>query len=186
MELLIPRSEYIKYKVNKGELSKNKKFDRFISWITPAGRNMFSIHKIDERVRVAAKFLLDKNFLIVCTELDKEYCKKFGELTGAKVVSNYSSSILSNPNNKDYFETELLFLTNVDENRNAVQEANINQIPVLAFCNTNSDISGVDLVVPLNITNKGAIGVVLWLILNEIKKLKKEKPILLEEFIGKD
>ncbi len=186
MVLLIPRSDYIKYKINRGELSKNKKLGRFISWNTPVGRNMFSIHKIDERLRVAARFLSNKNFLIVCTELDKEYCKKFGELTGVKIVSNYSSSIMSNPNNKDYFEPELLFLTNVDENRNAVEEANLNQIPVLAFCTTNSDISGVDLIVPLNITNKNAIGISLWLILNEMRKLKKDKPIPLEEFMEKE
>jgi len=186
MELLIPRSEYIKYKANRGGMSKNKKLERFISWKTPAGRNMFSIHKIDERIRIAARFLLDKNFLIAGTELDKEYCEKLGKFTGAKVISNYTSSIISNPNNKEYFEPEVLFVTNVDENQNAIQEANINRIPVLAFCNTNSDVSGVDLIVPLNTSNKYAIGLSLWLILNEMRKLKKEKEIPFEEFMRKE
>ena len=186
MDLLIPRSDYIRYKVNKGELSKNKKLDRFLSWKTPAGRNMFSIHKIDERLRITAKFLLNKQPLIVCSDLDEEYCKKFGELSKLKVVSNYSSSIISNPNTKEYFEPELLFVTNVDENRNAVNEANLNHIPILAFCNTNSDISGVDLIIPLNITNKNAIGISLWLVLNEMRKLKKENPVPIEDFMEKE
>ena len=77
-------------------------------------------------------------------------------------------------------------MTNVDENRNAVNEAGINKISIAAFSNTNSDISGVDLIIPMNITNKNSIEAALWLILNEIKKLKKEKPITLEEFMGKE
>ena len=186
MELLIPKREYIKYRVNMGKFKKNKKLVKFIHWSTSAGRNMFSIQKIDERIRIAARFLLDKDFLIVGTELDEEYCKKFGKFTGAKVISNYTSSILSNPNNKEYFEPDVLFVTNVDENLNAIQEANINRIPVLAFCNTNSDVSGVDLIVPLNTSNKYAIGLSLWLILNEMRKLKKEEKIPFEEFMKKE
>ena len=184
MDLLISKEDYIRYRINKGELKKDKKLDRFISWGTSAGRNMFSITKIDERIRVAAKFMLDKELLIVCTELDEKYCKKFGELTGAKVISNYTSSVLSNTGNKDFFEPDLLFVTNVDENWNAIKEAGLNRMPVIGYCNTNSDVNGLDLIVPINITNRLALGVSLWLILNEMRKLKKEEPVPLEEFIG--
>ncbi len=184
MELLIPKEDYIRYRMNKGELKKDKKLDRFIAWGTSAGRNMFSITKMDERIKVAAKFLLNKEVLIVCTELDEKYCKKFGELIGAKVISNYTASVLSNTGNKDFFEPDLLFVTNVDENWNAIQEAGLNRMPVVGYCNTNSDVNGIDVIVPMNITNKQALGVSLGLILNEMRKLKKEEPVPLEEFIG--
>lgn len=184
MELLIPKEDYIRYRMNKGELKKDKKLDRFIAWGTSAGRNMFSITKIDERIKVAAKFLLNKEVLIVCTELDEKYCKKFGELIGAKVISNYTASVLSNTGNKDFFEPDLLFVTNVDENWNAIQEAGLNRMPVVGYCNTNSDVNGIDVIIPMNITNKQALGVSLGLILNEMRKLKKEEPVPLEEFIG--
>lgn len=170
--------------MNKGELNRNKKLDRFIAWGTSGGRNMFSIQKIDERIRIAAKFLSGKKILVVCTELDEEYCKKFGDLIGAQVTSGYSSSALSNPENKDYFEPEILLVTNVDESRNAVDEAVINRLPVVAFCNTDSDTSGVDLIIPINTTNRNGIGVALWLILNEMKSIKKEKSPSLDDFLG--
>ena len=59
----------------------------------------------------------------------------------------------------------------------------MNNTPIVAFCNTNSNVDGIDLVVPLNITNKRAVGVGLWLIANEILKIRGEKPVELENFI---
>lgn len=183
---MIPREDYKNYRMNKGELSKNKKLDNFLSWETSDGRNMFSIQAIDERLRIAAKFLSRlENIVLICTEHDKESAEAFGSLVGAKVVSHYKSSLFSNPNNKDFSEPDAIVITNCDEHRNVIEEANLNNIPLVAFCNTNSKIDGLDLVVPLNITNKNAIRIALWLIANEILKSKGEKPVELGSF-GKE
>jgi small subunit ribosomal protein S2 len=184
MELLIPKSEYIKYRINKGGLEKNKKLERFISWKTDDGRNIFNIQELDNRLRVAAKFLFNKDIVVIPTKLDEKYTKRFCEILGFKYIPHYKASIFSNPLNKEFYEPDIVFLTNIEQYRNVVEEANLNRIPVVCFCNTNSNISGVDLIIPLNTTSKKAIAVALWLILNEIKKLKKEKEISLEEFIN--
>jgi small subunit ribosomal protein SAe len=186
MELMIPREDYKNYRMNKGELYKNKKLDRFLSWETSAGRNMFSIESIDERLRIAAKFLLDRqNIAVVCSEREKSSAEAFSGLVGARAIPHYKSSLFSNPENKDYIEPDAIFILNCDEHRNVIEEADLNNIPVLAFCNTNSKIDGLDLVVPLNVTNRNAIRIALWLIANEILRAKGQKPVLLEGF-GKE
>ncbi|MBN2094831.1 MAG: 30S ribosomal protein S2 [Candidatus Aenigmarchaeota archaeon] len=187
MELLIPSEDYKKFRMNKGELSRNKKLDRFMSWETPSGRNMFSIPSIDERIRVAAKFLAPKREIaIVCSDLDYESAKEFAEATGAKLVDNYRQSLFSNPKNARFTEPEVVLVTNADERRNVVAEANLNSIPLVAFCNTNSDTSGIDLIVPLNVTNRKSLGVALWLLANEIRKLRGETEIPLDKFSSGD
>jgi len=186
MELLIPKSEYIKYRINKGSLRKNKKMERFISWRTPAGRNIFSIKIIDSRLRIAARFLLNKEVVVISTELDKEYAERFCNYLKFTHVNHYKAGIFSNPSNKEFYEPDVVFVTNADQNRNAIEEANLNRIPVMAFCNTHSDTSGIDLIVPINTANKKAIAVSLWLILNEIKKMKGEEKITLEDFVKKN
>lgn len=183
MDLLIPKAEYIRYRINKGNLEKNKKLDRFISLETSVGRNLFDIASIDKRLRIAAKFLDSKNVAVISTDFDEKYVKRFCEYTGFTHIEHYTASIFSNPQNKSFFEPDLIFITNVDLNRNVVEEANLNKIPVMAFSNTNSNVSGLDFLIPLNITSKKAIGVALWLIANEIKKERKEEEIVLEEFM---
>lgn len=186
MDLLIPLEEYKELGINRGELTKNKKLDKFILWKTPAGRNMFSIHQIDARLRIAAKFLANKKeILVVCSKLDEKYAKIFGKLISARVINKFSTGMLSNPLYKEYLEPEILLVTNADINKNAIEETKIINIPTIAFCNTNSDISGVDLIVPLNITNKKAIKMALWLIANNIRKLRGEEEVGLEVF-GED
>ncbi|MGC9310934.1 MAG: 30S ribosomal protein S2 [Candidatus Aenigmatarchaeota archaeon] len=183
MELMMPLDEYKRYRMNKGELSKNRKLDRFLSWETSAGRNMFSIQAIDDRLRVAAKFLARKpNLVVVCGELESEGAAKFGEALGVNVIDGYRCSLFSNPKNKDFTEPDAVFVTNADENRNVIGEANINKIPVVAFCNTNSSTDGIDLIIPLNVTSMRAIEVALWLVANQIRKSKGEAEIALEEF----
>jgi ribosomal protein uS2 len=186
MELLIPKSEYIKYRINRGNLKKNKKMERFISWKTSSGRNIFNIQEIDKRLRIAAKFLLNKEVVVVSTKLDKDYVEKFCNYLGFVHISHYKASIFSNPLNKEFYEPDAIFITNVDQHRNVIEEANLNRIPTIAFCNTNSDTSGIDLIIPLNTTNKKAIAVALWLILNEIRKMKGEEGITLEDFVKKE
>ncbi len=186
MGLLIPLEDYKELRINKGELTKDKKLDKFILWKTSAGRSMFSIRQIDARLGIAAKFLADKKeILLVCSELDEKYAKIFGELTSTKVINKFSTGMLSNPLYKEYSEPEILFTTNVDLNRNAIEESNIMGLPTIGFCNTNSNISGVDLIVPLNITNKKALKVSLWLIANNIRKLRGEEEVGVEVF-GED
>ena len=186
MELLIPKTEYIKYRMNKGNLKRNKKLDRFITWRTSIGRNLFDISEIDKRLRIAARFLSNREVAVISTELDKEYAKIFCEFLNFTHIDHYTASIFSNPQNKKFYEPDILFITNVNQHRNVVEEANLNQIPVVAFCNTNSNVSGIDLIVPLNTISKKAIGIALWLIANEVRKLRKEKEIILENFIKVD
>lgn len=183
MELLIPSEDYKKYRMNKGEVFRNKKLDKFLSWETPSGRNMFSIQMMDERLRLASKFLCTKkNVVLVCSELECPAAQEFGKATGAKVIDNYRSSLFSNPKNSRYTEPEVIFVTNADENRNVIVEANLNNIPVIAFCNTNSSTEGIDIVVPINTTNQKALEIALWLISNEIRKLRGESEIPMDVF----
>jgi len=183
MELLIPSEDYKKYRMNKGEVFRNKKLDRFLSWETPSGRNMFSIQSIDSRIRIAAKFLCTKkNVAVVCSELELPAAQEFGKATGARVVDNYRSSLFSNPKNQKYTEPDVIFVTNADENRNVIAEANLNNVPVVAFCNTNSKTDGIDLIVPINTTNQKSLEIALWLIANEIRKLRGESEIAMDVF----
>lgn len=183
MELLIPSEDYKKFRMNKGELSRNKKLDKMLSWETPTGRNMFSIQVIDERIRVAARFLHDKkDVVLVCSPLECDAAKEFGKAVNAKVIEDYRSSLFSNPKNANFTEPEVIVVTNADENRNVIIEASLNNIPVVGFCNTNSRTDGIDIIVPINITNKQAIEVALWLIANEIRRLRGEEAIPMEIF----
>ncbi|OYT43602.1 MAG: hypothetical protein B6U88_00485 [Candidatus Aenigmarchaeota archaeon ex4484_56] len=180
MELLIQKSDYAKYRINKGGLSISNKFKKFLSWRTSTGRNMMDIAKIDQRIRLGAKLLSNyKDVLIIGTKFDEKYSKKFAELMGFKFLSKFRCGMLSNPEYKGYLEPEIIFVTNTELLRNAISEAELVGLPVIGYCNTDSNLSCIDYIIPINTTSEKALAVAFWLIAKECLN----KKITLEEFL---
>ncbi len=58
----------------------------------------------------------------------------------------------------------------------AVREASIMGIPVVALCSTDNDFCDVDLVIPTNNKGRRALAIVYWLLARQIMREKGEIP----------
>lgn len=190
---LVPRDVYLKSGIHIGTKFRTKYMEQFIYKTRPDGLSVLNLQKIDERVRIAASFLVQYNpddVLVVCRrENGWKAVELFGRLTGARVFAGrYPPGTLTNPALEEYAEAKIVFVVDAWPDRNAVIDAVKTGIPVIALCDTNNQSNYIDLVVPCNNKGKKSLGLLFYILTKEFLKLKgklkegEELPNKLEDF----
>ncbi|MCX6694789.1 MAG: 30S ribosomal protein S2, partial [Candidatus Altiarchaeota archaeon] len=183
--------EYLSNGVHVGLKYKTSDMRPFIYKIRPDKLCVFDVQKIDERLRLAAKFISQyapEDVLVVSNRVyGRTPAKKFCAAVGCKVVNErFISGTLTNPNIESYFEPKLIVITDPTADQQAINEAAESGITVLAVCDTNTRIKNIDFVVPSNNKGKNSLALIYWILTREIMKDRKEKfNAPFEDFISK-
>jgi small subunit ribosomal protein S2 len=185
---------YKTYGTRIGANANNKEFERFVFKKIPNKFTILNIKLIDERIKLAAKFLNGykrKNILLVST-LDSAYYPvyNFSKLMGISVnFGRYLAGSLTNISYKNFFEPKVLLITDPKSNRRAINDAKKINIPIVGITNTDNSTSFIDLIIPGNNKSGNSIGLILFLLaMNMAKKEEKEKleKVNLEDFVSKE
>ncbi len=176
-KLLIPRQQYLASGIHIGMKQKTRDMKEFIYKVREDGLSVLNLRKIDERIRVAAKFLSRHEKILVVSRKSpvQEGMKKFSEIIGAKLIlGRFMPGTLTNPSYKEYFEAEIVFIFDPLIDYQALREAVKARIPVVAVCDTINETKNIDLIIPANNKGKKALATLLWLLAKEILKERKE------------
>ena len=176
-KLLITRDNYMMSGIHIGTKQVTSQMKKFIYHIRKDGLVIFDLNKVDERIRIAAKFLAEKkNILVVARKnVAHKAVKKFGEIVNAKVVvGRYLPGMLTNPFLDEFFEADVLLVTDPLSDRQAIEDALRARIPIVAICDTSNETKNVDLIIPGNNKGRRAIATLYWLLAREILKERKE------------
>ncbi|MDI6799006.1 MAG: 30S ribosomal protein S2, partial [Candidatus Aenigmarchaeota archaeon] len=149
----------------------------FIYKIREDGLTVLNLRKIDERIRVAAKFLArsEKILLVSRKQVAFECMKKFGEVIGAKVITGrFMPGTLTNVAYKDFFEADVVFIVDPLVDYQALREAVKAKVPVVAVCDTFNETRDIDLIIPANNKGKKALATLFWLLARNILKERGE------------
>jgi len=193
VKLLIPRKDYLATGICFGAKTKTKDMKEFIYKTRPDGLTILNLKKIDERIRIAAKFLArSKNILIASRKkIARKAVEKFGEAINAKVfVGRFLPGTLTNPACEYFYEADVVVITDPLTDKRALQEAVKARVPIVAICNTFNETKYVDLVIPANNRGRKSIGLIFYLLAKEILKEKgeiksdDEFKFKLEDFVG--
>jgi len=192
-KLLISRKIYLKYLLPLGK-GKNKLMERFIYKEFSNGIVIFNIREIDRRIRMLARYLVNKDVMIV--NRDKRFfesLKKFEEVTGIKVyLGRFLPGTFTNYMSENYKEPDAILVFNVIKDKQAIREAYNMNIPIFALCNSKSDPTKVDFIIPINNLSKKSIALFLYLLAREVLLLKgviknyKEFNYKIEDFMKKE
>lgn len=189
--LLIPLDDYLSHGVHVGLKYKTADMKPFIYKIRPDKLCVFDIQKIDERLRLVAKFIASfdpKDVLVVSNRVyGRKPIKKFAKYTGCSVVADrYVSGTMTNPNISSYLEPKLLIVTDPIADRQQIKEASSAGIPTIAICDTNTTLKNIDLCIPSNNKGKNSLALIYWILAREILKERGEKGFdaKLEEFVS--
>jgi small subunit ribosomal protein S2 len=172
-KLLLTRQEYLASGIHIGMKQKTVQMKEFIYKVRPDGLAVLNLRKIDERIRIAAKFLARCNKIMVVgrKSVAQDAIKKFGEVVGAEVVTGrFMPGTLTNPGYKKYFEAEVILITDTLSDVQALREAVKARVPVVAVCDTMNETRDVDLIIPANNKGKKALATLFWLLAREILK----------------
>lgn len=180
-ELLMPRDTLLSAGIHIGTRMKTLDMEQFIYRVRPDGLFVLDVKRTDERIRVAGKFLArfePSKVAAVATRLyAQEPVSKFCEVTGATpVAGRFIPGLLSNPLHPDRIEPEVLIVSDPKADTQAVKEAASVGIPVVALCSTDSEFTGVDLVIPTNNKGRRALAVIYWLMARQVLRERGELP----------
>lgn len=192
-KLLITDSEYKASGLYIGMKQRTAQMKDYIYRIRPDGLSLLNIGKIDQKIRSAARLMARAgNVMVVARKnVAHEAAKKFGELTGTRVViGRFMPGTLTNPSYKKFYEADVVLVVDPLSDYQALKESVKARIPIVGICDTFNDTKDIDLVIPAN--NKGvrSLATLFWLLAREILKEKgkiknnEEFSYKIEDFAG--
>ena len=182
----IPREKYLLAGAHIGSTFKNKSMQKFVYKTRSDGLAVINIGELDKRLVLAANMIHNaKRVLVVCRkEIGQSSAEKFCEITGCKCITGrFMPGTMTNPSYKNFYEPELIMVTDPVADRQAIREAVKMRIPVMAICDTVHNTSYIDLILPCNNKGKKSISLVFWGLAKLVKELKNENyKVTLEDF----
>ncbi len=172
MEWLVPLEEYIKAGVHVGTRIKTKDTRKFVSKIKEDGLAILDITKIDERLRIATKFLSryepGELLFVGRRETARKPLLMLHKYTKIPVIpGRYMPGMLTNTQLKSFRDVEVVFITDPLLDKNALRDAFETGKIIVSLVDTNNTLNYIDLAIPAN--NKGAksLALIYWIIARE-------------------
>ena len=174
-DLLVPEDVYLTSGVHIGTQQKSADMKQFIFKVRSDGLYVLDVKQTDSRIRAAAKFIArfpaDRILVVSARQYGQKPVKVFTRTIGAMTfASRFVPGSLTNPKLKDYFEPEILVVTDPAADQQAMAEALNVGIPIVALCDANNETRNVDLVIPTNNKGRRALACVYWLLTREMLK----------------
>ncbi len=189
-EQLTTLDNYLAAGIHIGTQQKNADMKPYIYKVRDDGLYVLDVKKTDNKIKEAAKFLSkfepDKILVVSRRQYGQKPIEDFAKLTGVTAIAGrFIPGTLTNPNLRYFMEPEVVVVTDPRGDGQALQEASKIGIPVVALCDTDNSIAGVDILIPTNNKGKKALAVVYWLLTRETLRERGQLPddfVPLEEF----
>ncbi len=192
-ELLIPLDQYLAAGVHIGTHICTKYMEQFVYKVRPDGLYILDIRKVDERLRIAAKFISryepESIIAVSARQYGQRPVQQYCKFTRCKpILGRFIPGTLTNPRLEWYVEPDLVIVTDPRADSQAIQEAAETGIPIVAFADTDNRTSYIDLIIPANNKGRRSLALLYWLltrqVLRERGELKPDEdlPVPVEEF----
>ena len=179
--LLIEREQYLSHGVHIGTKLKTKHTQNWIYRTTSYGLFVININATDARLRIAAKFLakFDPKKILICSI--RRYGRKpvaaFAEVVGAVAKNRrFIPGTLTNPMIDDYFEADVIVIIDPHADKQALQEARLARIPVVALIDTDDVLNTIEVAIPTNNRGRKALSLIMYLLARQIQREKGAIP----------
>ncbi|MCY0868519.1 MAG: 30S ribosomal protein S2 [Desulfurococcus sp.] len=173
VELLVPIEKYLSAGVHIGTHVCTKFMEPFVYRVRSDGLYILDVRKIDERLRIAGRFLAryqpEKIAAVSVRQYGRKPVSKMCQYVGCKpFIGRFIPGTFTNPSLKNYFEPDVVVITDTRSDLQALKEAADVGIPVVAFADTDNRVEYVDLIIPGNNKGRKSLALLYWILTRQI------------------
>lgn len=164
--------------VHLGTKNATSQMRRYVYARTKDGVHIVNLHCTWEKLILAARILVaveNPQDIAVCSTrlFGQRAVFKFSQHTGSTFLAGrFIPGSFTNQIQAKFIQPRVLIVTDPRTDHQAITEARLVNIPVIAFCDTDAPLVGVDVAIPCNNRGRNAIGMMYWLLAREILRMR--------------